>query len=312
MSQFRYESLLIIPVVIVLLWWLTHARARAQMAAFSRGPEQTELPSSRVEVPLHFPADLPAVEVMVDGQGPFLFAIDTGAQGTGWADVTLVEKLGLEVTGRVQAGDGSGRRGAFMDVVRIESLSFGGATFKGLNAPSRDFNQRLPEGTEAIDGMLGFHSFADCLVTFDYPAKQLRIERGELPPADGEEILDLIAGDTMPAIDIEVGGTRLTSHIDSRHMGTLMVPGRVAKKLELGAEPVVVGRARTVVGEFEIKKASLAGSLKIGRHRIPEPNVAFAKIFPRANIGARVLEQFVITFDQKNRRVRFLRPTDQP
>ena len=312
MSLLRFESLWVVLAVVVLLLWVWRRRAGARMGAALQRLEQTYLPTTTIDLPLRRAGHMPAVEVTINGQGPFLFAIDSGGQGTARADVSLVEKLGLEIVGRVRAGDGSGRRGPSMDVVRIDTLSFGGATFKGLHAPSRDYNRRMPEGTERIAGMLGFHLFTDCLVTFDYPGKRLRLEHGSLPPADGQEVLDLAGDDHgMPAIDIEVGGRRLTAHVDSGYRGSLMVPSTIVKKLDLGAEPAVIGRARTVVGEFEIKEAVLAGSLTIGRHQIPEPSISFAKIFPRAHIGAEALEGFVVTFDQKHRRVRFSRPAMQ-
>lgn len=63
-----------------------------------------------VEVPMKYRGSMPAVEVFVNGKGPFLFAIDTGGQGQARADVSLVGTLGLKKVDEVLAGDGSGTR----------------------------------------------------------------------------------------------------------------------------------------------------------------------------------------------------------
>src|SRR4051812_5410741 len=68
-------------------------------------PEKTSL-----EVPMQSDgSSMPTVEVAINGQGPFVFGFDTGAQAGPRIDVSLVEKLGLKSTGQVQAIDPSGR-----------------------------------------------------------------------------------------------------------------------------------------------------------------------------------------------------------
>src|SRR5229473_1413925 len=62
-----------------------------------------------VEFPMQIDGGMPTVEVMVNGQGPFVFGFDTGAQAGPRIDSSLVEKLNLKATGEVQAIDPSGR-----------------------------------------------------------------------------------------------------------------------------------------------------------------------------------------------------------
>src|SRR3954453_3570993 len=49
----------------------------------------------------------PAVRVIVNGQGPFLFLIDTGAGGLARADTSLVGRLSLPRAGSAPRNDGS-------------------------------------------------------------------------------------------------------------------------------------------------------------------------------------------------------------
>ena len=65
----------------------------------------------------------------------------------------------------------------------------GEVQFKGVRAASRNYNvsTNLPK----IDGILGFNLFSEYLLTLDFPAKRVRLERGELPKADGADEFSL-------------------------------------------------------------------------------------------------------------------------
>src|SRR6185295_6784013 len=58
-------------------------------------PEKSSIPAAGVEVAMLMADHLPAVQVMVNGKGPFLFGIDTGGQGSARVDSAVAAKLGL-------------------------------------------------------------------------------------------------------------------------------------------------------------------------------------------------------------------------
>jgi hypothetical protein len=76
------------------------------------------------------------------------------------------------------------------------------------------------------------------------------------------------------------------------------------EKLNGISEPVTVGRARSASGEMEIKQVQVKDVIRLGRHEFPEPTVTFPALSDIGNVGAKTLSQFVVTFDQKNERVR--------
>src|SRR5262249_42589254 len=117
-------------------------------------PPRATVPPGGVTVEMLAAGHLPAVRVMVNGQGPFVFGIDPGAGGAARVDWALAAKLGLEVVGQVRGGDPSGHNTRVMNVVRVPSLEIGGARFEGLQAAVRDYNERRVGGP--IDGILGF------------------------------------------------------------------------------------------------------------------------------------------------------------
>ena len=257
-----------------------------------------------LELPMKFRGTMPAVEVMVNGEGPFLFAIDTGAQGMARADSSLVKRLGLKTNGQIQAGDGSGRNVRTLETVEIDSIAVSDLKFEKVTALTRDYNTspNLPK----IDGILGFNLFADYLLTLDYPAQKVRIERGELPTVNGQDILDFDDSRHIPIVELQVGSQKIKAHIDSGNVGGFMLATSIVEKSALASEPQIVGRAGTVSNEIEIKQVRLKDSIKLGNFEFTEPPVNFPALSD-ANIGSRVLSEFAITFDRKNKRLKLAR-----
>lgn len=285
---------LIVALAISCSW---HAR-EARSAGSS-----PELP---LEMPMKIEGGMPTVEVMVNGKGPFVFGFDTGAQGGARIDSSLMEKLALKPSGHVRVTDGSGRSPQMAERVKLESIEIAGLRFTDVTAGSRNY-RKSPRPLN-IDGILGLSVFSEYLVTLDYPAKLLRLEKGELPKADGADILDYKSKGGIPLLEMSVGSTKIDAHLDSGNMiGAFVLPTAFAEKLTRASEPVVVGRARSASGEMEIKQVQVKDVVRLGRHEFPEPTVTFPALSDIGNVGAKTLSQFVVTFDQRNERVRLKR-----
>lgn len=263
------------------------------------------------ELPLRFVGTMPAVEVTVDGKGPYLFGIDTGAQGQARVDSAVAEKLGIAAVGERSASDGSNRGPQRMQMVRLESIEIGGLRFADIMAGSRNYKS-APRSAE-LDGIIGLQLFAGYLVTFDWPAKKLRLERGVLGAADGREILDYKNAEGVATIPISVAETKIDARIDSGNgIGAFVLPAAVAEKLTAVSEPAVVGKACSLSSDTEIKQVRIKEPIRIGRHEFAEPTITTPALGDVANIGAKALADFAITFDQANSRVRFVRSTSAP
>lgn len=258
-----------------------------------------------IELPMLFRGPMPAVEVMVNGKGPFLFAIDTGAQGTARIDSSLVEKLGLKPSGQVPASDVSGQNVRMLDTYEVDSIKIGDLTFEKITAPSRNYN--TSPNFPKVDGILAFNLFAEYLLTLDYPGKKVRLEKGALPAANGTNILEYDNSRQIPIVELWIGEQKVKAHIDSGNtIAPFILPAAVIEKAGLASEPVVVGRARTVSNEIEIRQARLKDTIRLGGFEFAEPTVNFPSISD-ANIGSRLLSEFSITFDQKNKRLKLER-----
>ena len=264
----------------------------------------TAIPSpALVDLPMQLCGPEPAVDVMVNGHGPLLFAIDTGATDDARVDSPLLARLNPRVTGSDRVSDGSASTRT-VGTVRLDSLSIGGIEFHHVAASTRDFNTL---GLPHIDGMLTFDLFRDLLLTLNYPAQRVRLERGALPALDGAGILRLKRVHGHPAVDLTIGKERVTAEIDSGNVGEgFLFPGPLVGKLSLATEPVDAGTARTVTSVFALKAAQLRANIHLGAFELPQPRIVFPAPFPFANIGRRILYRFAVTFDQKHDRVRFV------
>ncbi|MGC2111465.1 MAG: aspartyl protease family protein [Candidatus Korobacteraceae bacterium] len=247
-------------------------------------------------VPMEIRHNLPFVQVMVNGKGPFTFGIDTGTGGQALLSPDLIEQLNLTVVGQAEVGDPSGVNPRKVAVVGIDSLKVAGIEFEDLQAVQFQPSQR--EGR--CDGILGFVLFRDYLLTLDYPGKKLTLGSGSLKPDGGNKVIPFTMPNNVPVIELSVGSQTIDAHLDSRGRG-LSFPETFANGQKFAAAPVVIGRGHTVSNDFEIKGAQLAGDVRIGGYTFPQPFVEINSVLPVANFGAIPLQHFAVTFDQKDR-----------
>jgi hypothetical protein len=255
--------------------------------------------------PMQFRGLMPVIEAKINGQGPFFFAIDTGGGMQADIDTSVATRLNLQPTGKVLIGDPSRQNDREMELTSIASLTFGGAEFRNVTALIRA--QRITKDYPEVDGFLGFALFTEYLLTLDYPAMQVRLARGALPKANGADILPFEIENRIPVIEVAVGKLRMKAHVDSGNfVAGFILPEDVVEQLTLLSEPVTVGHARSVTNKIEIKQAQLKDTIRIGSFQYPEATVAFPAPSD-TNVGFKILREFAITFDQKNKRMKFER-----
>ena len=251
-------------------------------------------------VPLEISDRLPIVKLRIDGEGPFAFFVNTGAAETALRH-TLVERLGLTALGPGSLGGQiDGER------VRAASVRLGDLEITDVELLSIDFSQ-ITGDDEGPDGVLGFGLLSQYLWTLDYAAGRLEISEGALP-ATGSGILEFqLEGDADPSISIEVAGHPLRARLDPSEFGGLVLPGALMDELPLASPAGKIGRTGNAEGMFDLYGARLEGELRFGGVALSNPRVVFSEAYASANLGYRALEEFALTFDTPNRRVRFER-----
>lgn len=274
--------------------------AHAEMQAGAT-PKRVSLAGDVVRAELDLSNSQPMVQVMVNGKGPFTFIIDTGAGGT-VLNADLAKEIGLQEKGEVRIGDPNNPEGATAKLVQIKSLEIAGAKFEDFRAVA--WNQKILKMPGSPRGVLGFPLFRDVLLKYDFPEKALLISRGELPPANGETILDYTTPDGIPNLTVAVAGVNVLSHLDTGASGFLMLPETMATQVPLKDSLRVVAQAMLATSMMTLKGARLASTFRFGGHDYVEPDVVFSPL-SKANLGSSLLRAYAMTFDQENMRVRF-------
>jgi hypothetical protein len=252
---------------------------------------------------------MPVIEVKLNGQGPFAFAVDTGAGMQADIDTSVAAQLKLQPSGKVLNGDPSGENDRVVETATIERLAFGGAEFRNVVAVVRP--QRITRDYPDVDGMLGFALFTDYLLTLDYPAMQLRLSRGALPEVNNGEVLKFEIENRIPVIELAIGKIRVRAHVDSGNfVAGFILPEEIVAQLQLLSPPVVVGRARSVSNQIELKQVQLKDTIRLGHFEFPQPLITFPALSD-TNVGFKVLRDFALTFDQRNRRMKLERKPER-
>jgi hypothetical protein len=244
--------------------------------------------------------DLPQVRVMVNGQGPFTFGIDTGCGAEAVVMPSFAQHLKLPVVGEDTLNDPSRISTQKVPAVTIRSLNVAGVEFRNLRAPGFA-GPPVPN----VDGILCFGLFRHYLFTLDYPRRQFVLARGRLPATDGKRVIPFRMPDEIPVIELNVGTKKIDAHIDSGGKG-ITLPEKFAQSLKFAYGPAVVGRARTVANAYRIKEAKLTSDIRFGEYTFSSPVVEINPLFPIATLGSFALRAFAITFDQRNKLVRFV------
>jgi predicted aspartyl protease len=249
-------------------------------------PKATKLNQATVTVPMVGSKTLPLLNVTINGKGPYRFLLDTGASVT-LLQMRVADELKLPV---LRPGDTS-------KLLAAASLEIGGARFEDLVVGASAWD-------EQIDGVIGFNLFADCLFTMDYPRQRLSIRKGSLPRTNGKDIFTYGLDRRCPTLDVRIGGTPMTFLIDTGAAQSIVIPEAAAATFAF-----VDGlRAGPALSTFNIAKSSArvgryAGDLALGIHIIASPSVyVWADEIPV--IGSALLQDFILTFDQKNRTVK--------
>jgi hypothetical protein len=244
--------------------------------------------------------DKPFVMVMVNGKGPFRFVVDTGTSADAFVTPELAGILGLSTIGQARLSDPSKQSVQSVPIVMIQSLEVAGFEFRDIKARVHV----LGTGEGSYQGLLGFSLFRDCLLTLDFPSRELTLATGALLPDGEHSVLSFRMPDGIPIVNLRIGGVPIDAQIDSGGDG-LLLPDRLAARLKFAGDPAEFGSGESLSTRFQIRTARLAPNVEVGDYFFKRPFVEIGGAFPLANFGSSPLQAFAVTFDQKSKLVRF-------
>jgi hypothetical protein len=259
------------------------ALAAALTIGITLGAEQAVLPTSMC-------GDFFIAEVSINGQGPWPMVLDTGAG-------TMV--LSKRIAGPLATGD------------RVQTVDIGSFHAEGtIPVITRSMDQLSQALGTRIEGIVGHPVFQRVLLTYDYPAGEVRIESGSLP-ADGPGIVPT-GKKSRPYVGSRIGGRRFNVLIDTGSGSGLSLSR--AKRYRFSEPLRWIGTRVKINGLFYRSAGRLQGSVQLGPLTLKEPIVNdWVRKGRHDNVvGQEILRNFVLTFDQQNRVMQFGGPVDEP
>jgi predicted aspartyl protease len=257
------------------------------------------------------------VPVTVDGQGPFNFVIDTGADRT-VVSRELADRLGLPDGKKVRLHAMGGS--AEVRTVKIATLQVSNRLKTKVEAAA------LPYRYLGADGLLGIDSLKGQRIVIDFEAQSMRIEPStepEAPPPSNSEIIVVTARTRLGQlvlVDADANGQKVWVVVDTGSQNS--VGNNRLRKLLVQRNPrteIRVVQMLDVLGKRTPADYTIVDKLRIGGILMGNAAVAFAdahpfKLFdltdkPSMLLGMESMRSFRrVTVDFSTRKVKFHLP----
>lgn len=257
---------------------------------------QTDHRKDLVHVPFQVIDGRIYVEVKVNGQGPYIFALDTGASGVGRADSNLVAALGLP---KVDVGKTSDRVSEReVEIVRMGSVQFGGLKRTNAEVITRDYRSRAAPNA-AFAGILGRGFFEDGLLVIDYGRSTVSFTRSQSLTPDMAGALRYEKAFRVP---ISIAGVETLGNLDTGANVAFVLPRTFYD--QLSSAPLGDAATGTLTnGKIETYRVTLKGPFRVGQAAANNVEVRVSERFPEVLVGAHFLQNSIVLIDQRSQTV---------
>jgi len=258
------------------------------------------------------------IAVHLNGEGPFAFALDTGA--TNSLDVTVADRLRL-VAGKTFAVHGVGERAEQGRPTRVTSVQIGDLALTEQRFTILSFAEiGRSEGSEPFDGLIGYEALRHYAVTIDYQRQIVEFADGAdaATTANATTVPFRLLG-TTPVITATIDGFSGDFTLDTGDRGslTLMEPFYRRHQFVQRYAPNVHGITGWGFGGPVRSHLIRAHHFSVGAIDIEHPltrlptNRAgfFTSRALAGNVGAGIFARFTVTFDYPQRRL-ILQPNE--
>lgn len=198
---------------------VTEAKAGLEMLKAFGNEDTGVVHAPDKPAPIHFHKMLNLIfaEIMIEGKGPYNFAIDTGATQTVISE-KLATSLGLQpITSTVVFGIGGAGK-VDTKIYKVKELSAG--DIKVSNVPVGTFDDPLI--SQIADGILGTSIFSDFIITVDYPNGQMELARKRPAIAAGTETAPIWFFSNLLLMPMDVNGKHGNFIVDTGAVTTVI------------------------------------------------------------------------------------------
>ncbi len=275
-----------------------------------------------IEVPFEFIHNEIVVQVKIAGKGPFNMLVDTDTDPSA-IDASSARELGLSIGSNGSPASGAGTEVNTVFPTTLPTVELGSLTAKQVAAATIDMSRISERIERKIHGVLGFSFLKDRIIQIDYANLKLRFfaespyPRIQLAPNTVNTIAMTFkreGGDVI--IDsVFVNNQKMRATLDTGSSGSFSLTPEAVGLLGL-EDQAADGQTETSVGyngRYE-RKTGILKSVRMGRYAAEGVQAAFLppktgfdnKPF-QVNIGNAFFQDFLMTFDFKNKIVVFER-----
>jgi predicted aspartyl protease len=272
------------------------------------------------EIPFEYVHHQIVVQVTLGGKGPFSMLVDTNTDPSA-IDAATARELGLVTGNKGGPATGGGTEVNVVYPARLASVELGSFVIKDVAAATIDLTKISERMGRKIQGVLGFSFLKDRIIQIDYPNSKLKVFAESPYPRiqfsantvntiafpfkreDGEVIID----------SLYVNNQKMRAALDTGSSGSFSLTPQAVALLKL-EEQVDAAEPTTSVGyngKYESKQGIL-NSVRLGRITVESvradfwlPKTGYDNKKFQVNIGNSFFEDFVMTFDFKNKVVVF-------
>ena len=216
------------------------------------------------------------IPIVIDGQGPFDFLVDTGAQAT-VVTQRVIDRLGLQPTGRAMVVGMASRE--IVETVDLDGLELGERTVDNLNSPL------LLSHHISADGILGLDSLQGLRVLIDFREETIAVD--DAAALGGNRGYDIVvrARRKLGQLIItraRIDGVRTAVVIDT---GAYFSTGNAALRAKLRSRSSHKTTVTDVNGKTIRGDVVYAKELRLDGVRLSQVPITFAEAPPFAALG---------------------------
>lgn len=250
-----------------------------------------------VEIPFTLDRNLILIKAKLPANGTQTFIFDTGTES-----IMLWNELAgkYEVVGLDSMTTPDGVYVETQEKVNIPKISFGGIALK--NKVATKMPRQMIFSNKAV-GIIGMQTFAGYMITIDYANSKIILETGSL--LNQPNIIPINLDHILEA-KVKLNGREVLAHFDCGAAGYISIPKAWSNIYKLKTEPVLTNKGRTPMGDFDVFKAELDGTIEMADYKLSNPvvNLVTGDFFFAINFGFQFFKENLITIDTKNKLLR--------
>ncbi len=250
--------------------------------------------NTKIEIPFSLDRNLILIQVNIDAIGNRNFIFDTGTEG-----IMLMDSIAnnYKVSGLDTIVTPTGEFVGTQEKVEIPKVQISNLTLEKLTAI------KIPRQllfSKNVIGIIGMQTFVGYMITFDYTNNKLILEKGDLKK---ESTVIPINLDHLLEANVKLNNKEVLAHFDCGAAGYISIPKSWSDRYKLKSEPVFLTKGKTPMGDFDVYRSDLDGTIEIGDYKISNPkiNIVTGDFFYSINFGYLFFKDHLITVDTKNK-----------